>query len=223
MSRNNTHIFLRHGKLGLPYADHSEMPFNVFRDLGTGVLNTPINKDFAKQIIATLLKTPGFVDIQMICTSPSTRCVETAKLFALLVGIPEKDIQLVPELSEVIFDLDKIDQNGSVSNALERGDMGTINAAVFDAMLSGKGSEDVVAALGRVNTFLDELAVSHKNTLCITHDFLMRLIELRLRYAHFEATKVSLDDLNSTQRNGYLCGFSTNDSLNTFFYINNKI
>lgn len=216
MEEEKAYIFLRHGKLDLPYADHSEIPFSVFRDLGTGALNAHIDTQFVSNRISILLSRPDFSRIRVIYASPSQRCQETASLFATLASIPTEDIRTAPEISEVHFDLDMIDKHESVRSALKIGNMNVVNGAVFTAMLTGKGSETLMAAYERADDFLSKLSKSPEKSVCITHDFLMRLIELRLRYNRLDVRKISIDKLNGTQRNGYLCGFATDAQMAAF-------
>lgn len=216
------YIFLRHGKLDLPYADHSEMPFSVFADLGTGVLNPPVNAKHADQRIEQIKQLAGISGTQFIMASPAERCQETANILnSTLRGmsgtLPHETSAL---LSEVKFDLRSLNTGGEIERALEVQDITRVNDAIFTAMISGKYCEPIEHIYNRVQSLFERLGNNElKPCLCITHDFLMRVIEIYIRRNGIVFESISLSELQRTRRNTYLSGFATDQDLKTFLEI----
>ncbi len=210
-------IFLRHGKLLLPYKDHSEMPFSVFADLGSGILNPPIDAPEATVRLEEIQNNLNISNTRSVLTSPATRCQETSAL--LVTTLCNQGREIVPvvseHLAEVKFDLRALDSEGRIEKALKEHDIVTVNNAVFSAMVSGKDCEPVADAYYRVEQ-LFKSSTQELPCIFISHDFIMRVIEIYIRRHGAPYSEISFDDLVSTRRNTYLSGFATNIDLKMF-------
>ncbi len=200
------YYFLRHGKLDLPYKDHSEMSFEVLADLASEKLNPPIDKKVTRSLISAIAVIVPFERLEKIYTSPSQRARETATLIADYTKErfqKESLISVLPELREVHFDLREI-----YALSPQGIDIQAVNQAVFRATLSGKGAEPINSLYNRVDSIFKTLANEERQEAAlITHDFLMRAVEL---YAEHKGIprETTYEDLLQTRRNSYLRGFA---------------
>lgn len=212
-----TLTFLRHGKLNLPYQDHAEIPFDIFADLGSGKLNPPIDTAFADATIRSFAKKTTFTPETSILSSPSRRCLETATRFTSVVGDRLlKPIQPTPDLVEVAFDLQILNTNNRIADALAAHNIAIANTAVFEGMLSGTGCEHVRDAYARVERVFEIIRNETSPVVCFTHDFLMRVIQIYIHRGGASFSEVTLADLLETKRNTYLNGFQTDSDLTVF-------
>lgn len=212
-----TVLFLRHGKLDLPYRDHAEMPFDVFADLGSGKLNPPIDTAFAGAAIHSFRAEAMCLPGTRIISSPSRRCLETASYFSSVLGdVPSTRILTSSALAEVEFDLRILNAENRIAAALSAHDITAANAAVFHGMLSGQGCELVSDVYSRVEEAFKLIRAEESPVVCFTHDFFMRVIEIYIHRRGVPYFEVTMDDLLRTKRNTYLNGFQTDLELNTF-------
>lgn len=215
--KNYSLFFIRHGKLGLPYKDHSEIPFDILADLASSKLNPPIDKKFTLSLMKQLSRKIPLEKIEQIYSSSSKRCLETAELLGDFINQKfSKTVRIVtmPELIEVHFDLDKIYPNSKYNQF----DIATINDAVFKTMISGKNCEQVLAISKRIEkifSVVDEIQ-TNEGLLFVTHDFLMRVIEIFIKNHGKIESPITYFDLKNTKRNLYLDGFATNRLLSKF-------
>ncbi len=218
MNTKENLFFLRHGKLLLPYKDHGEMPFRVLAELGTGEKNPPLDELFAQERIAKLRDQMPLSSVTKIFASPWQRCQHAAHLLAeeirRLGGSVE--IETEPLVEEVDFDLIAMNADGHVEKGLHEKGIGPVNTAVFEAMVSGVNGEPVEITYERIRTFFTEKAPESEHAIVITHDFIMRVIEMYIRRRGIAYSPISVSDLEQTQRNLYLSGFATNHSAGTF-------
>lgn len=200
-------FFLRHGKLQLPYRDHSEMPFSVLADLACEKLNPPIDAASTHNILMEMATKVPFEKIEKIYHSPSPRAADTAQLIqAYIQGKNGRDVvaQTVADLKEVSFDLRKI-----MPTAPQKIDIKELNNRVLRAMAEDRADESLAGIQQRVHTVLEMIknqVERNDDALFISHDFFMRFLEVALTSC----------DLQNTQRNTYLRGFATDSSLSTF-------
>jgi len=218
-TQNHSIFFVRHGKLALKYKNHNEMPFDVMADLASGKLNPPIDEAITGRLIMELSKCVALKDLNMIYTSPSKRCQSTASLICRFIHQKFRKkikIQITPELSEVDFDLRKIYFKKERNNL----DIEKINDRVFTAMTRGDGAEPVSYSYKRIKNFFTMMYDQNKNikgsSLVITHDFLMRVIEVYIKNRGKTDLILNCEDLKNTKRNLYLDGFSTDSLFTTF-------
>lgn len=195
------------------------MPFNIFRDLGVGAMNPPIDTKFAAERVRSLMTTGVFPDKVRILCSPAQRCIETAQLIASSLGMERSAVEVEPLLSEVHFDLSELNRDGLVESALKAGDMRVVNTVVFKGIIKGTGAEKASLVQARVEKLFKKMANKPESLLCISHDFFMRFLELRIHSKALVSPAISAKDLSATQRNGYLCGFQTNGSFTQFEYL----
>lgn len=201
---------LRHGKLLLPYQGHEDMPFAVFASLGRGDLDPVIDPVACRLLMRDLEGKIPFPLIRKMLVSPSQRSQSTGKFLAEYIATAYSnavDVVVVPELREVYFDLERILSNTSGTKF----DINELNNTVFQAMLNGNGADSVKEIYTRAQAAIQQL-IANGTAIAITHDFFMRVLELCIR-AHEAKREVTLEDLCSTQRNGYLRGFATDKTL----------
>ena len=208
------YYFVRHGKLNLPYKNHGEMPFEVLVDLASGKLSPPIDEKITRPLIERISMFVPFKRLEKIYTSPSRRCKETASLVSDYI---EKKFQRRPriiilqELKEIHFDLKKIYALPPKPISIE-----AINQSVFRAMLSGNGAKPIKEAYSRIRKIFSTLKrEGTEETMLITHDFLMRAIEIYSENGGVPK-RTTHEDLLQTQRNSYLQGFAVQLSPRKF-------
>ncbi|MBI4088300.1 phosphoglycerate mutase family protein [Candidatus Kaiserbacteria bacterium] len=212
---SNQYIFLRHGQLDLPYKDHAEMPFNVFADLGSGVLNPPINTQDAAARIERLIRYSSIANARSFLISPAKRCQNTAGSLVRALG-SQVTQKTVAQLAEIEFDLRALNTDGVIERALRARDIASVNNAIFAAMLSGTHGEAVADAYRRVEMLFKQLRENtDKSCLCITHDFLMRVIEIYIKRRGAAFKAITLAEFQQTHRNDYLSGFAVSAGLQT--------
>lgn len=213
MIKDYSLFFIRHSKLLLPYKDHSEMPLKVLADLASSKLNPPIDIEFTTKQIPQLVD--KFRRIEKIYNSPARRCQDTAQFISRFIFENfGKDIKpvTVQGLREVQFNLLKIYSQ----NEMSKFNIESINDAVFKAMTNtNKHCEYAGSAFKRVGDFLKS-NVMLKPSLFVTHDFIMRVIEIYIRNNGNFLHEITLDEIKNTQRNLYLRGFATNPSFDNF-------
>ncbi len=204
-------IFVRHGKLALPFKDHSKMTFGVIADLSTEKLDPSVDTTFNSELIKELNLIITLEKIERIYTSPVKRCQEDATLIKAFmqkkVG-KSINIEFLSELKEIAFDLRKICQMSEKSSF----NIDEINDAVFKAMINGRNCELALSVCNRVDKIFSMLREKNNpKALLITHDFFMRVIEL-----YIKKREITYKGLRGTKRNLYLKGFATNKSLTKF-------
>lgn len=216
MVKSYTYFFIRHGKLTLPYRDHSEFPFQIIADLASEKLNPSIDKKYTQTLIRQISKIIPLSDIKKIYSSPSKRCQETAFLVADFIDQNfKKQVKVItiPGLKEIRFDFNKIYQASGSSHV----DIEKINDSVFLAMLNNKDCEPISEVYRRVGHIFNKMP---KTEIClfITHDFLMRVVEIYIKNKGKINSLIKYEDFKKTKRNLYLHGFATNHSLSTLVY-----
>lgn len=218
--KNYDLIFLRHGKLDLPYKNHGEMPLDIICKLASETLNPAVDKTYTENLISKLFTEGLFDNIEVIYSSPSSRCQSTANLLKKYIeksgGRNNINVVTIEEANEVSFDLKKIYSSKNIADF----DISKINNEVFSAMINGENCEPMNDIQNRVkNIFLNILSNKNKK-LVITHDFFMRVIELYIKNQG-KPINIIYDDLLNTTHNGYLCGFATDFNLADISYIRN--
>lgn len=216
MNNNNSLFFVRHGKLSLPYKDHSEMSFEILADLSTEKLNPPIDKDITSFLVKEASKILPLKEITKIYISPSKRCQDTAKLFLDLIKKNyQKEIELitVPELKEISFDLNVIYESLNKNNL----NIMEINKNVLKALISGIGSESFCEAYQRVDFVFNKIRNKKEKVLVITHDFIMRVMEIYIENKGESLTTIDEELLIDTKRNLYVKGFAIDSNLSEIY------
>ena len=219
MDSYNKIFFVRHGKLSLPYKDHSVIPFDTLASLGRNDLNPPIDNTATEAYAKKFIMLTGERTYSKIFCSPSKRCQETAQIILNLLsteGENKVPVETISKLEEVFFDLTELAKIFGYSDA--EGIQG-VNSLVFEGMISGKHCEFFQDAYERVRDFF-EMIKQEKTTgnyIVVTHDFIMRVIEIFIRSEGSALPPVvSMDTFQKTNRNGYVSGFSIDKDLKTF-------
>lgn len=207
------YFFKRHGKLDLPYQDHDHMPPEILQALGNKTLNPNIDQNYINNFFSDE-KIEPLLGCTKIFTSPIRRCQETA-LF-LSEKIFQKTGKKLPiiideNLREVDFDLEKIKQknNSSIQSIFD------VNALVLEAIFLGEQAEPLFVCYQRLQTFFtSEIFLQNPSSIIISHDFIMRIIELY--FSKKTVAEITLSDLLTTQRNDYLGGFQVRENSLTY-------
>ena len=110
-------------------------------------------------------------------------------------------------MREVDFDLNEIYQSFRLDR--NNSSINEINNNVLKAMVSGCHSESFAEAYRRVIGLFKLLDKNKKGTKClvVTHDFIMRVIEIHIKNnGQINLSKI-YNELKNTKRNLYLQGF----------------
>ncbi|PIV52035.1 hypothetical protein COZ73_00920 [Candidatus Falkowbacteria bacterium CG_4_8_14_3_um_filter_36_11] len=216
MQKDYSLFFIRHGKLLLPYKSHNKMPFQILADLAIEKLNPPIDKIYTIKLIKKISKIIPFDKLDIIYTSSSKRCLETSKLIKQFIHQKLKkeiDIKIIYELKEIYFNLDKIYPKNKNFNPKY------LNNNVLKAMakIDDKTCEPVnTVSYNRINKIFKKiLKIRNKKILFVTHDFIMRVIEIYIKNKGGKRI-ITYKGLKKTDRNKYLCGFMTDGKLSKF-------
>ncbi len=181
------------------------MPFNIIRELGIGTLNPPVDMNVLSDLyqdIEPLITTQA---IKEIYASPSERCRTTALFLQAALKKEEHMISTyqVDALKEIEFDLYQL--MPAEERALK--DLSKLNNAVFSGMVTGQGAETATQAIVRFTNWFTTLPTTTGSRVFVTHDFLLRIIELYFRNGKTPSREYSVDMLTATHRNTYLRGF----------------
>lgn len=218
MNGNATIYFLRHGRVLLPYADHSEMPFSVLAQLGLKQLDPALDLQDAKVRIERLRDAVPFSDVISVYTSPARRTHESGDLLASLAhGDKPHACITLPLLREVDFDLMKLDTLFNIQDGIKSHGISAVNSAVFSGMVSDRYCESAEAAYRRVETLFEFIRTLKAGCyVFVTHDFFMRVIEIYIRRQGTPYAAITVEDLEKTQRNLYFTGYVTDAALYSF-------
>ena len=208
------YIFIRHGKLDLPYKSHSEMPLSVLAEIASGRMNPSIDINFLNE---RLLKLEPFLkNVDKIVTSSFKRCIETGQSIADFLE-QKKKINYIAEddLKEVFFDIEKIVQDlDHIPNLPE------LNSLVFQAICGlREGSESSQSVINRVNGTLKKYGTDDKVVLIVTHSFLLEIMEMYINNKHIQNFNGSYEELLKSPKISYLSGFTTDKNLNIIDFI----
>lgn len=217
-NKNNSvqYIFIRHGKLDLPYKNHSEMPISILIEIASGKMNPSVDVDFINEklpVLKTVLK-----NVDSIVVSSLKRGIETGHIISEF--IEQKignniDFFIEDNLKEVSFDLEKvIDGLEYIPN------LSQLNNLVFEAM-SGlrNGAETSVSAFNRIKKVIKKYNSTDKVILIITHSFLLETLEMYLNNKNVENFSGSYEELLKSPKINYLSGFTTDKDLNIIDFI----
>lgn len=204
-------IFLRHGKLELPFKSHEEMPFSVLRGLGIGELNPNSDLRFA-------LGCNGHFDgifkkykINTIYYADSNRC-RTLSDFLILnyfKGVNLKT-QEMSGLNEINFNLDILFENQEFHKLSE------IGPRIFHCIFNNiEGVESIDSLLNRSDHVLKEISGGNNNdVLVLTHGYFMKILFLFL-LKNESMTNIEKEKfLTEGERFNYFEGFVLDDNGN---------
>jgi broad specificity phosphatase PhoE len=196
--------FLRHCRLNDPYADYDKMSWDELRNLSTDRIDPNIHPD-SPQAISEKFTRKYLQEFDMILCSPSKRAQRTAEWIQRLSG---KDLKIEESktLREISFDpallttKEKFLQDG----------LPEIRATLFRGMIQKEpGVEALDDILIRVDTLTELLEqAEHKNILCITHSFYMRVLRLYLPKSFMHCQDITIYNLMDTPDYDYLEGFT---------------
>ena len=196
-------IFIRHGKVDLPYKNHEEMPFFILNELATQKLDPLSDREFFVGKLEYFRNLFDKFKFTAIFRSPSKRCASLEEYLksSLAISIPA---QVLTELNEIYFDLEILFSNKKV-------DLEEINHTLFEALFKEKnGVESFSAVLKRIEKLLEAIPKSG-NFLIFTHGFLMRVIEAYFKNGANNSTSF-VDCFKTTSRFDYFEGFLVNEN-----------
>lgn len=213
-------IFIRHGKLDLPYKDHSEMPLSVIADLGTTKLDPGIDMNFLRNKAEILTNELPLEMIQRIVVSTSQRCIETGSLIAHIIKQKtNRDLPIFQEenLREVRFDIMKITEEFDTKPELPE-----LNKLIFQAMVGiREDSELASSALDRAINIIEKYKKEDGITLFITHSFMLEALQMYISNKNTRNPNKQYEILLNVPRIKYACGFTMNSSTSKIIsYIN---
>src|SRR3989338_2662626 len=212
-------IFLRHGKLDLPYSSHDEMPYRLIIDLATRTMDPPLDMEDTQKRVEGLLKTVPFAEVDQIFASTFQRNKNSAQILAeqteKLTGLLPP-IEILPELDEMRMDVQPLfphDLDTPVP-------LPHLMDLIFEDMIHGRHVERVEKILTRVKKLFERLRDEVGTVICVSHDNTLRVVELYVKaHGNLDASQVTAEQLKATTRKDYLRGFMTDGELNTFTVI----
>ncbi len=209
LSMNNAIYFIRHGKPDVSFASYSEIPFSILCDLASGKLDPGINTEITESLLAPLLAlVKEETQPAVLFVSPRQRAQETGRM------IQEKANTAPPvilqALGEASFDLAHCYSPGA-----EGVNMDALNEAVLRAMMTGEHAEALSAALERVEEVFRIVREQTVPTICVSHDFFLRAVELSIRHKG-NVSEIDPQELLQTRVNHPCCGFKTDTDFSTF-------
>ena len=216
INNNVKYIFLRHGKLDLPYKNHSEMPISVLIEIASGKINPSVDVDFINEKLPKLELV--FKNIDSIVVSPLKRGIETGQIIREFIEQKRGvivDFFIENNLKEVSFDIEEVIKDlESIPN------LSQLNNLVFEAM-SGlrKGSETSVSTFNRVKEVIKKYNSNDKTILVVTHSFLLESLEMYINNKNVENFTNSYEELIKSPKVNYLSGFTTDKDLNIINFI----
>lgn len=210
-------VFLRHGKLDLPYKEHSEMPLFLLTKIASGEIDPSIDTEFLNE---KLLKLEPFLkNVNTIVVSSLKRSIETSRIIKEF--LEEKtnkkiDFFIEDDLKEVSFDVEKIITGLDYTPNLLQ-----LNSLVFQAMCGlKKGAETSESVFCRVEKVLKRYNTDDKVILIITHSFLLENLEMYINNKDIKNFSGSYEELLKSPKINYLSGFTTDKDLNIIDFIN---
>jgi len=210
------YIFIRHGKLDLPYKNHSEIPLSVLTEIASRRMNPSIDTEFLNEKLPKLKLV--LKNIDKIVVSSQKRCVETGHIINKFIEQKTKnriDFFVEDELKEVSFDIKKIINDLDYTPNLQQ-----LNHLVFEAICGlRKGAETSESVFNRVKKVLKRHNTNDKVILIITHSFLLETLEMYINNRNVKNFSGSYEELLKSLKINYLSGFTTDDKLNIINFI----
>lgn len=177
-----SYIFIRHGKLDLPYSSHADMPFSVLCELATGKLNPPADIAFLRRYIEEMNVSLPLLDVTGIFCGMSERTRTTAHFLADHVKhIVGRTITVIPtsNANEIVFDIQHLTPSG------KEAPLSVINKIVSRSPFRHhcdrcETGDDI---LKRVERLFDEIDARGLNgtILVVTNGFFLQHIEAYVR------------------------------------------
>lgn len=209
-------IFLRHGKLDLPYPSHDQMPYQLIVDIANRTIDPPLDLIDATERLESLKGSLGLQNIKQIFTSSFQRARDSGELMAkkieLLSGTQPavQTLELLDEMRMNLLPIYPHDLDKPI-------DLKDLMRHIFEESLHGSHVESVAEMADRARRLFEYLKNENGTILCVTHDNFMRVIELYIRsQGTLEPATITIENLQQTQKNDYLRGFKT-DTACTFF------
>ena len=213
-------FFIRHGKVDLPYRDHSEMPYEVLDDLATSTIDPGLDStcehlfsQVAEQLPVAEISTIYFNDSGY----QSNRSEKSAQLIRGYIQRHfDRAVPLVgnSDLREVRFSVKAL----VTKERFQKEGMPAIRTALYQDQIDGRQSESIRELYTRINsifTLLEKHRRLDETVLLVSHDFFMRVIDVYLNKTK-KAAEVQLADLEKTALNSYFQGFGISYQLTHF-------
>ena len=194
--RNRNIVFLRHGKVDLPYPSHDLMPFEVLNSLANRSIDPASNKDYFDTQVTFFKKFLKQNTFTHIFYSSSNRCRTLAAYIHDLPCAYNIPMNMVPEFQEIEFDLSKLSGDQNINLPL-------IRSKIIERLVKNEsGVEPLSSVLLRIHKAVESLPLSG-NILVLTHGYLMMVIAAMMQHDN----NISPETLNATPRFQYFEGF----------------
>lgn len=203
-------IFLRHGKVELPYASHNEMPFSILNELGMQRLDPSSDISFIDSNIDYLKNLFAEFKFSYIFRSSSLRCATLEKHLRDILNGSDIPVRVFDELREIRFDLKELFASEDIR-------VEDIGPQLFKTLINGgPGVENYNQVLGRIKTVMNQIPTSG-NVLILTHGYLMKVIAA-IKGDTSAGKTLSLKAIDAIPRFFYFDGFKlgSNSSIEYF-------
>lgn len=166
---NRKLVFLRHGKVALPYESHDDMPFDVLCALGNQTMDPPSDIVYLESRRDYLEALFSKFNFSKIFRSPSRRCSTLEQYLNAISSRKLPKAGELKELREIFFEL-------NILFPSQRASLEEISPRLIEEILTGgPGAEPLENILRRFNHVVDQIPLSG-DVLILTHGFFMRLI-----------------------------------------------
>lgn len=197
--------FIRHSQLAPPFNDYSKLSFSQIANLASGRVDPSIVDD--TEFIKSKFDRANFNEVDYILHSPFLRAKQTARIIKSFFKntIPCKEEKL---LTEIYFDPVIItDENLYNQKGISEIRKSLLQEVV--AKTKNKNAEHITNLIARIEQLKKNIELmQHKNILCITHSFFMRVLRLYFVEGYTNPAKISYEKLHETIDHKYVEGFT---------------
>lgn len=204
--------FIRHASLKEPFDNYDKLSFSEINGLATGEIDPDISTQARQNIEETLSNLNSVAKNSVIFYASSRRAKQTAKIVQDLIKKKLKTkIKLVElsELNEIFFEPQKMI---SLKQYEEQG-LSAIRNSMFKHLSAEKlikGVENIDNVLQRIEALNKRLLKAEKkfdSVICVTHGFLMRVLQLYFLYGIKNKGEISKKSLFDMINFSNACGF----------------
>lgn len=197
LHNHNRIVFIRHGKVNLPYPSHDEMPFDVLAQLSNQKLDPLSDQEYFLMHKSHFKKLFKDYNFRQILISSSQRCTSLFSYIENLINVDDAKKKETPYLREILFDLELLFSDRVV-------DMPALKLEIIKRLFNNEpGVEPLSQVLERLQKFVNMIS-DLGDTLVVTHGYLMMVIA----GLYISNGKVTRDVLSRIPRFQYFDGFS---------------
>lgn len=182
--------FIRHARLVSPYNNYGSLSFSDISDLATGKVDPDVDPAMLSDVKKTLMRLKSVEGRVVILHADSRRALQTSQYIQKIVEeeigeLPE--IIQTPELNEIFFDPEKF----MIAEEFMRDGLACIRERVFDSLAGEKilGGElknkksvesvkNIFSRIQKLNEKISMLTSDGTHIICVTHGFLLRLLQI---------------------------------------------